>query len=64
MRSIHRAIPASLAVALLLSAGRQAFAQTSTVDVTNQKQYVRGFGGMVHIPWAGDLSALGTAPGT
>jgi glucuronoarabinoxylan endo-1,4-beta-xylanase len=57
MRSVHPATPASLAVALLLSAGQQAFAQTSTVDVTNQKQYVRGFGGMVHIPWAGDLSA-------
>jgi glucuronoarabinoxylan endo-1,4-beta-xylanase len=57
MRSIRRTIPAAWAVALLLASGGRALAQSATVDVTAQKQYVRGFGGMVHIPWAGDLTA-------
>jgi glucuronoarabinoxylan endo-1,4-beta-xylanase len=47
----------------------QALAQTATVTLSSQKQYIRGFGGMVHIPWAGDLTAaertlaFGTADG-
>jgi len=57
MRSLHRAVPAALGAALLLSSGSQALAQSATVDVTKQKQYIRGFGGMVHIPWIGDLTA-------
>jgi glucuronoarabinoxylan endo-1,4-beta-xylanase len=57
MRGIHRTVPAALGLVLLISSGSRALAQTATVDVTNEKQYVRGFGGMVHIPWAGDLTA-------
>jgi glucuronoarabinoxylan endo-1,4-beta-xylanase len=57
MRIVRASISAFLGISLALGAGRQAHAQTATVDVTNQKQYIRGFGGMVHIPWAGDLSA-------
>ena len=57
MRSIRPRISIALVVALQLAWGGRAFAQTATVDVTNQKQYIRGFGGMVHIPWAGDLTA-------
>ncbi len=58
-----------LSVALLLAPVREALAQTATVTLSSQKQYIRGFGGMVHIPWAGDLSAaertlaFGTADG-
>jgi glucuronoarabinoxylan endo-1,4-beta-xylanase len=46
-----------LSIALPLFSVSQAFAQTATVTLSSQKQYIRGFGGMVHIPWAGDLSA-------
>src|SRR5512135_2239145 len=46
-----------LAAALLLSPVSEAFGQTATVTLSSQKQYIRGFGGMVHIPWAGDLNA-------
>jgi glucuronoarabinoxylan endo-1,4-beta-xylanase len=45
-----------LGIALLPLATGQAWAQ-ATVDLAAQKQYIRGFGGMVHIPWAGDLTA-------
>jgi glucuronoarabinoxylan endo-1,4-beta-xylanase len=46
-----------LTIVPLLAPLGEALAQTATVDFTNQKQYIRGFGGMVHIPWIGDLSA-------
>jgi glucuronoarabinoxylan endo-1,4-beta-xylanase len=68
-RSDMRTIRTSLGVALLLCAADQAFAQNATVTLSSQKQYIRGFGGMVHIPWAGDLTAaertlaFGTADG-
>ncbi len=44
-------------------------AQNATVNLSDEKQLVRGFGGMVHIPWIGDLSAseralaFGNGPG-
>ena len=44
-------------IALLLAPVSEALAQTATVTLSSQKQYIRGFGGMVHIPWAGDLTA-------
>ncbi|MBO9699057.1 MAG: carbohydrate-binding protein [Sporocytophaga sp.] len=34
-----------------------AFAQTATVTLSSQKQYIRGFGGINHPVWAGDLTA-------
>ena len=57
MKSTRQGIPAILGIALLLAPCSEAWAQTATVDLGSQKQYVRGFGGMVHIPWIGDLSA-------
>ncbi|MEO7035364.1 MAG: hypothetical protein ABI548_15675 [Polyangiaceae bacterium] len=45
-----------LALALLLPCGT-AVAQTATVTLGSQKQYIRGFGGMNHAAWAGDLTA-------
>jgi glucuronoarabinoxylan endo-1,4-beta-xylanase len=32
-------------------------AQNATVNLSDEKQLVRGFGGMVHIPWIGDLNS-------
>ena len=33
------------------------WAQTSTVNLTSEKQYIRGFGGINHPEWAGDMTA-------
>jgi glucuronoarabinoxylan endo-1,4-beta-xylanase len=57
MTSTPRTIATILGTALLLTPASAALGQSATVDLGNQKQYVRGFGGMVHIPWAGDLTA-------
>ncbi|HEX7452607.1 MAG TPA: hypothetical protein VF294_09995, partial [Polyangiaceae bacterium] len=43
-------------MALLLQCG-SAFAQSATVTLSSVKQYIRGFGGMNHAAWAGDLTA-------
>jgi glucuronoarabinoxylan endo-1,4-beta-xylanase len=56
MKHPHRRLALLLGMALLPLATGQAWGQ-ATVDLAAQKQYIRGFGGMVHIPWAGDLSA-------
>ena len=42
---------------LFILAIKQPSAQNAAITLTNEKQVIRGFGGMVHIPWAGDLSA-------
>ena len=52
-----KGIAVALGIALPFISVGQALAQTATVTLSSQKQYIRGFGGMVHIPWAGDLSA-------
>lgn len=57
MKRSREKIAAALGIALPLFSLSQALAQTATVTLSSQKQYIRGFGGMVHIPWAGDLSA-------
>jgi glucuronoarabinoxylan endo-1,4-beta-xylanase len=57
MRSTQRRTSLATIGSILLLVAGQAQAQTATVDVTSKKQYIRGFGGMVHIPWAGDLTA-------
>jgi glucuronoarabinoxylan endo-1,4-beta-xylanase len=57
MRSTPRRTTVALIGSILLFVASQAQAQTATVDVTSKKQYIRGFGGMVHIPWIGDLNA-------
>jgi glucuronoarabinoxylan endo-1,4-beta-xylanase len=43
-------------VLALCAAGRAA-AQTATVTLSSQKQYIRGFGGINHAAWAGDMTA-------
>src|SRR5512140_1575160 len=52
-----KGIAVALGIALPFISVSQALAQTATVTLSSQKQSIRGFGGMVHIPWAGDLSA-------
>ncbi len=56
MTRISRRLALLLSVSLLPLAAGQAWGQ-ATVDLNTQKQHIRGFGGMVHIPWIGDLSA-------
>src|SRR3954447_14622324 len=57
MNRISRAVPAILALVSPVCAARVALAQTATVTLSSQKQYIRGFGGMSHAAWAGDLTA-------
>lgn len=57
MKSICRSIRTILGIGLLIVPIDQALAQSAEVDLGNQQQYIHGFGGMVHIPWAGDLDA-------
>ncbi len=66
---MRKGITTVLGITLPLFSVGQALAQTATVTLSSQKQSIRGFGGMVHIPWAGDLTAaertlaFGTADG-
>jgi len=48
---------AALALVLPVCASGVALAQTATVTLSSQKQFIRGFGGMSHAAWAGDLTA-------
>jgi glucuronoarabinoxylan endo-1,4-beta-xylanase len=57
MKSIRRTVQSALCSVVLLGASGYAFAQSATVTLATQKQYVRGFGGMNHPVWAGDLTA-------
>src|SRR5512137_2987963 len=57
MRSTRSRVAAKLCLALWLAPVSEALAQNATVTLSSQKQFIRGFGGMVHIPWIGDLSA-------
>ena len=65
----RKGIAVALGIALPFLSISQGLAQTATVTLSSQKQSIRGFGGMVHIPWAGDLTAaernlaFGTADG-
>ena len=47
----------ALSFVLSLGSAGAALAQTATVTLSSQKQYIRGYGGMSHAAWAGDLSA-------
>ncbi len=62
MKRIIRAVAATLALVSPLCAARVALAQTATVTLSSQKQYIRGFGGMSHAAWAGDLTAARANP--
>src|SRR5580658_2484480 len=57
MKSIHRALVTTLGLVSLLSAAGEASAQTATVTLSSQEQYIRGFGGTSYADWAGDLTA-------
>ena len=57
MKSVSRVIATTLGLVLLLGVAGQAGAQTATVTLSSQKQYIRGIGGMSHAAWAGDLTA-------
>ncbi len=57
VRSIRPAIATALGVVALLCGAGAASAQTATVTLSSQKQYIRGIGGMSHAAWAGDLTA-------
>jgi glucuronoarabinoxylan endo-1,4-beta-xylanase len=48
---------AATVLVTLLATRHLAFAQSATVTLGSQKQYIRGFGGMSHAAWAGDLTA-------
>jgi glucuronoarabinoxylan endo-1,4-beta-xylanase len=57
MKRIIRAAAATLALISPVCAARVASAQTATVTLSSQKQFIRGFGGMSHAAWAGDMTA-------
>jgi len=59
IRNSLRALTPTLAfVSLTITfATSGARAQTATVTLSSQKQYIRGIGGMSHAAWAGDLTA-------
>ena len=57
MTSIRRALSTLSVLIPLLGAASQALAQTATVTLSSQEQYIRGIGGMSHAAWAGDLTA-------
>ena len=57
MQNSKRAVPLALGLALTFCAANQASAQSATVTLSAQKQYIRGFGGISHAAWLGDLTA-------
>ena len=57
MKSVSRVIATTLGLVSLLGVAGEAWAQTATVTLSSQKQYIRGIGGMSHAAWAGDLTA-------
>jgi glucuronoarabinoxylan endo-1,4-beta-xylanase len=69
MKKTFSIVGAALGTALLLASAGTARAQTATVTLSSQKQYIRGYGGMTHAAWAGDLNvaertlAFGNASG-
>jgi len=52
-----RTLVALVGLVSSVSIAREAGAQTATVTLSSQKQYIRGIGGMSHAAWAGDLTA-------
>jgi len=57
MITSNRIIRTTLGSALVLAVVSHASAQTATVTLSSQKQYIRGFGGISHAAWLGDLTA-------
>jgi glucuronoarabinoxylan endo-1,4-beta-xylanase len=57
MRYLRLKFAAPVALLFTIFSSGEAFAQTATINLGSQKQYIRGFGGMSHAAWAGDLTA-------
>jgi glucuronoarabinoxylan endo-1,4-beta-xylanase len=57
MKSLRWKVAVSLTFALPFFSIGLASAQSASVTLSSQKQYIRGFGGMSHAAWAGDLTA-------
>ncbi len=57
MRAAPRAVVTTFFVLGLLCAATRASAQNATVTIGSQKQFIRGFGGMSHAAWIGDMTA-------
>ena len=57
IETVRPAAAITLGVTLLLCAEASASAQSAMVNVGSQKQYIRGFGGMSHAAWIGDMTA-------
>ena len=57
MKALSPSLITTLALVRLFLEAPGASAQTATVTLGSQKQYIRGFGGMSHAAWAGDLTA-------
>ncbi len=57
MKLVRRAIVTISILLSLLCAATNATAQTATVTLASQKQFIRGFGGMSHAAWIGDMTA-------
>jgi len=57
MKNCKRSAPLLLLLGAALSFEGRAHAQTATVTLSSEKQSIRGYGGMQHAAWAGDMTA-------
>ena len=57
MKRKHAALAAALGLVMLLAVAGEVRAQNATVTLDSQKQSIRGFGGMSHAAWIGDMTA-------
>ncbi len=57
MKRIHVASATAVALIVLLAGAGEVQAQNATVTLGSQKQFIRGFGGMSHAAWIGDMTA-------
>lgn len=57
MKWKHTALAAALGLGMLLAVAGEVRAQNATVTLGSQKQSIRGFGGMAHATWIGDMTA-------
>ncbi|HEV8548589.1 MAG TPA: glucuronoxylanase, partial [Polyangiaceae bacterium] len=57
VRARRRRCVQALSLVVALGSAGAAAAQTAIVTLSSQKQSIRGYGGMSHAAWAGDLSA-------
>jgi glucuronoarabinoxylan endo-1,4-beta-xylanase len=57
MSAARRSIVSFSIVVFGLAVAADAIAQNATITVGSQKQFIRGFGGMSHAAWIGDMTA-------